>query len=287
MGPDPPLISVVVPVYDNGAGIRRTLEALAGYRGECTSLEVIVVDDGSADDTARVATAALGPFDRSELVSTLNRGPSAARNTGAAAASGAYLVFLDTNDEPLAGWLGSFAARARTGVGVAHCRPLVSDPGVRPADRYYLPGCFAIERRLFLEIGGYDEQLRFAENTDLVERTHVRCAMTGRAIAHDRRPLIAVHDVSDPRRYDAHRAAAMIHLLGREDDLRHDRGRRERLASIGAVCSMRIGDVATARRLAWVALQAGPAKPRNWIRVALSLAPWIARRRWPTRRHAG
>src|SRR5689334_21096641 len=87
-------ISVVVPAY-NAA---RTLPATAAsIRAQTLQpLEVIVVDDGSADDTVAVAHALGLPGLR--VVSQANAGHAAARNTGVAEARGRYVAFVDADD---------------------------------------------------------------------------------------------------------------------------------------------------------------------------------------------
>ena len=94
-------------------------------------------------------------------------------------ATGDFLVFLDANDEPLNGWLAGLARQLGPGVGIAHCEPVFSDPAIRTDYGFLLPGCFAVSREVFSFLGGYDPQLRFAENTDLVERAHAYCAANG------------------------------------------------------------------------------------------------------------
>ena len=90
-----------------------------------------------------------------------------------------------------------------------------------------------------------------------------------------------MHDVSDPRRYDAERLDAMTYLLDRDaEELRHDRQRMERLARIGAVSAARIGQPRRARALAWTALRARPTNPRNVARMAMTAVPFLGRRRW-------
>ena len=109
---------------------------------------------------------------------------------------------------------------------------------------FVLPGCFAVSRQVFDEVAGYDEELRFAENSDLIERVHAFCSH-GLDIVHSDDALLAVHDISDPRRYDERKVEAMSHLLERDAEvLRQDRERRELLASIGAVSAMRSGQPA-------------------------------------------
>ncbi|PDT12152.1 glycosyl transferase [Rhizobium sp. J15] len=91
-----PLVSVVVPAFNASPFIERTLVSATSqtYR----ALEIIVVDDGSTDDTARLVERAAVNDARIRLLRTANRGVAAARNTGIEAASGPYVAFLDADD---------------------------------------------------------------------------------------------------------------------------------------------------------------------------------------------
>ncbi len=89
-----PLVSVLVPSFNAGPWIAAALESALVQTWR--NLEVIVVDDGSADDTATVAARFA---DRGVRVITQpNRGASAARNRGLAEAHGDYVQFLDADD---------------------------------------------------------------------------------------------------------------------------------------------------------------------------------------------
>jgi glycosyltransferase involved in cell wall biosynthesis len=91
-----PLVSVVIPTHNSGRFIVQALEGVLAQT--YPHHEVIVVDDGSTDDTAEL----LRPFaDRIRYHQQPNRGPSAARNAGIALATGALVCFLDADD----GWL--------------------------------------------------------------------------------------------------------------------------------------------------------------------------------------
>lgn len=85
--------SVVVPNYNNGATLARALDSILAQT--YTAHEVIVIDDGSRDDSAAVA-ARYG--ERVRYVYQDNAGVSAARNRGAALATGNWLAFLDADD---------------------------------------------------------------------------------------------------------------------------------------------------------------------------------------------
>ena len=96
-----PLASVIVPARNAQQTLPRTLAALAGQNLD-GGLEVIVVDDGSSDDTAAVARRAPGPV---TVLEQEPKGPAAARNLGVAISSGAMLAFCDADVFPAAGWL--------------------------------------------------------------------------------------------------------------------------------------------------------------------------------------
>src|SRR4051794_10354756 len=88
-----PTVSVIVPAYNYERYLSLAIESALAQTH--SPLEVIVVDDGSTDDTPRVL-AAYG--DRIRAIRQPNQGAGAARNTGIAASRGDYLAFLDSDD---------------------------------------------------------------------------------------------------------------------------------------------------------------------------------------------
>lgn len=94
---NPPRFSVIIPVFNGEAFVARAIESALAQM--LPAHEIIVVDDGSTDDTAAVVArfaAANAPLVR--YLHQPNAGVSAARNTGASAASGDWLAFLDADD---------------------------------------------------------------------------------------------------------------------------------------------------------------------------------------------
>jgi glycosyltransferase involved in cell wall biosynthesis len=92
---DAPLVSVVIPCYNQAHFLGEAIESVLAQRHP--RLEVIVVDDGSPDDTSEVAARYPGV----RCVRQENQGLSAARNAGLRHSGGEYVVFLDADDRLL------------------------------------------------------------------------------------------------------------------------------------------------------------------------------------------
>jgi glycosyltransferase involved in cell wall biosynthesis len=89
-----PRVSVIIPTYNRAAKVRDAVESVLAQT--VSDLEVIVVDDGSADDTGKVIAETFG--DRIRYYYQANQGASAARNRGIAEARGEWVAFLDSDD---------------------------------------------------------------------------------------------------------------------------------------------------------------------------------------------
>jgi glycosyltransferase involved in cell wall biosynthesis len=88
-----PLFSVIVPTYNRLELLKQTLASI--WAQSKADFEVIVVDDGSTDETLEYLRSLESKI---EILRQTNRGPGAARNAGAKLARGAYLAFLDSDD---------------------------------------------------------------------------------------------------------------------------------------------------------------------------------------------
>ena len=91
-----PLISVIVPVYNVSSYLDRCMQSLVGqtYR----NLEIILVDDGSTDDSGALCDLWAQRDSRIRVIHRRNNGLSQARNTGLDAATGEYITFVDSDD---------------------------------------------------------------------------------------------------------------------------------------------------------------------------------------------
>lgn len=118
-----PSLSVVIPSLNGADGVRRCLRALERQTIR-SALEVIVVDDGSSDDTGEVAAAHHAVVVRHAT----NRGVSAARNSGIKVASAPVVAFLDDDCEPCSTWAETVVADYGADV-VAMGGSIVPGPG--------------------------------------------------------------------------------------------------------------------------------------------------------------
>jgi GT2 family glycosyltransferase len=183
-----PFISVVVCSYN---GVRTIRECLAALRKlEYPRFELIVVDDGSQDNTAGIASEF-----QVHLIRQNNLGLSAARNAGWRAAKGEIVAYLDDDAAPDRHWLlylaSAFMATNDVGIGgpnisfendtfTAHC--VDHSPGnpthVLITDRIaeHLPGCnMAFRRECLQAVGGFDPLFRIAgDDVDLCWRLEQR-----------------------------------------------------------------------------------------------------------------
>lgn len=189
-----PRISVVVCSYNGARTIRDTMEGLR--RLTYPNFEVIVVNDGSTDATPRIVSEYLGV----RLISTQNRGLSAARNTGWQAADGEIVAYIDDDAYPDPHWLHYLAHRFMTGDWVGVGGPNIAPPGDGPiadcvanapggpvhvlisdTEAEHIPGCnMAFRREALAAIGGFDARFRAAgDDVDVCWRLQERGGRLG------------------------------------------------------------------------------------------------------------
>ncbi|MCE2750300.1 MAG: glycosyltransferase [Pirellula sp.] len=168
--------SIIIPVLNNPQGLRRCIEAL---RGQGIAFELIVVDNGSTDETCAVAELLA---DRVLIYPKLTVG--ALRNQGAQVAKGQILVFTDSDQRPAEGWLASgleaLAREESAGmVGARYHAPEGSSWVAKTLDlqRRYSDvrgdigwlqgGNLFVKRAAFERVGGFRTDLVASEDVDL------------------------------------------------------------------------------------------------------------------------
>jgi glycosyltransferase involved in cell wall biosynthesis len=180
--PSPPLVSVITPTHNRAWCIQRAVESILAQTFR--DFELIVVDDGSSDDTAsRLASYGDGLL----LIRQSHQGVSAARNTGIAAARGRWIALLDSDDYWLPAKLAAQVDWLADHPDYEICQTeeiwIRNGQRVNPKKRHRklggyifehcLPLCLVspsavmIARSLLEAVGGFDESLPACEDYDL------------------------------------------------------------------------------------------------------------------------
>lgn len=102
-----PLVSVIVPVYNTGKVAKKVISQL--LRQSYEDIEIVVIDDGSTDDSLVRLQEVASKDRRVKLIHQENAGVSAARNAGILRARGEYMVFVDSDDEVEPGFIEKLA----------------------------------------------------------------------------------------------------------------------------------------------------------------------------------
>jgi glycosyltransferase involved in cell wall biosynthesis len=193
---DDTLISVIIPAHNSAYFISRTLLSVLAQSHR--ALEVIVVDDGSCDDTPAIVEAMMAEDRRLTLVRTCNRGVSAARNIAIAHSQGEFIAPIDADDIWHPDKLALQLAKMRAGgpnVGLIYCwsrgidendrviLPAWNDVGVRGSVLKDLivrgvvgNGSTPLIRRRYIEaVGGYDETMALNEDWKLYTELAAVC----------------------------------------------------------------------------------------------------------------
>lgn len=241
MAASDPLVSVVLPTYNREATVGAAIESV--LRQTYRELELIVVDDGSSDSTEQFVRG-LGDARISYLRHANNRGGSAARNTGLAAARGTLLAFQDSDDSWLPHKLErqvGFLAEADEATAAVYCpyRRRYPDGRVEshPADPARAPRgailrdllranmigtpTVVARRSCYETVGGFDEALPRFQDWDWM----IRVAQSY-SVGLIEEPLVEAGFAGDniSGGHTAELVAAERHLLDKHADLLREAG---------------------------------------------------------------
>lgn len=193
--PIPSLVSIVVPCYNHA---RFLPDCIASIRAQSyPHWECLIVNDGSSDNTAEVASALATQEQRLRVINQENRGLAGARNRGLAEMRGQYVQFLDADDSmaPTKLELQVHALESVLGLGLSWCdyqfapegdiRAVIEVPGFSTTPRFETSDycmelaerwetrlsipchCFLFDTRLFMDSGiRFDESLPNHEDWD-------------------------------------------------------------------------------------------------------------------------
>ena len=196
-------ISIVVPAFNEerllGGSLAQIKAAAGAFAQRGWDFELIVCDNNSTDRTAEIARAA-GATVVFEPVNQIAR----ARNCGAAAATGDWLVFVDADSHPSAGLFADVAEQIQSG------KYLAGGSTVRLDEKHFVAGCVTqlwnyasrslkllagsfifVETAVFRKVGGFSNELFVAEELELSQRLKKLARGQGRGIVIlHRHPLV-------------------------------------------------------------------------------------------------
>lgn len=229
VGTGAPDFSVVIPVFNQVKYTRMCLEKIYHSADEAVSFEVIVVDNGSTDETPEYMKEACKRYPNLKYVrSETNLKYAGGCNLGARHARGTYVVFLNNDTEPQAGWLEKawkvFGEEKNVGVlgakllypdrTIQHCgiefqNSKIGNNFIWPLHRYrharednplanrredvhaVTGACLFISRKLFKQVGGFDEEYgMYFEDTDLCFKVREK----GKRVVYDPDIVVIHHE---------------------------------------------------------------------------------------------
>jgi glycosyltransferase involved in cell wall biosynthesis len=280
--------SVIVPTYNNEQKIEGAVNSI--LRQSYDNWELIIVDDGSTDATEDKLKPFLEKDTRIQYIRQKNMGVAVARNTGVENARGEYICFMDSDDEVKERWLADFQDLKDPNTGYLSCGYLLNGQRkypkqVKEISRYKyssLAGCFALRKKVFQKIGGYDHNLKQSENWEMTARALEYCEQAGLNILHTNNPNFVYHHEKTPeqtRQRDEHRANATLYLHKKYAESGVLHFRKDDFLLSSAVNFLRAGNAQKSREIFHKILKQRPTL-QNFIRILIFKIPFLRNRKW-------
>lgn len=230
--PPEPRVSVIIPNYNHGQYVGQAI--LSVLNQNYNDYEIIVVDDGSTDNSREV----VGQFkDRVRYIWQENQGLSAARNTGIRAAQGEYIGLLDADDMYEPDFFSRLVTILETNpdAGAVHCGYRFVDHSNNPLPQvearqippeqmfkalvesnFLVPESMFVRRRCYEKVGLFDESLRALEDWDMWLRIASQFTIIGTAKVLTRHRILPGSMSTDPVRMLNNRLAVLQKHFGVE-----------------------------------------------------------------------
>lgn len=271
-----PNFSVIIPTYNRSATLSRAIQSVLVQT--LPAWEIIVVDDGSSDDTRELAKT----FPQVRYHYQVNEGVCAARNKGAEIATGDWLIFLDSDDELELDSLKSFGIelQCNPSIKVLQASYTLEDSGnltirkVTTGTTGFVSGSFVIKKEVFQLLGGYDFRLKFAENTELQFR------LSENSIPVNKSDFLSFkyHRSSNEGSKNLQNMLDSLRLiLIKHEDFLSAHVKHLYHQNIGVI-EMRFGRFESARKHLWTSWKFKPKKISTLLRIGLAYFPPLAKK---------
>lgn len=289
------MISIIVPTYNRASLIPRLLESIQGQKFQ--NWELIIMDDGSVDDTSLVVKPFLAD-ERIKYFKKENSGATHSRNEGVKYASYEWITFFDSDDEAKEDWLSSMVGLLeKPKVGVVYCGTQkhnkegkllgISLPHPHPffpsVNVRFNAGSFIILRDSFQKIGGYDPNIKSGQQTELSLRLIPYLLQHGYSFEYVMLPLIKIHDhdgIQITKDSNGRYLGSTAVLKKHQELFKKNKVKHFDYVSVAGVCAISTNRIQEGRKLFFKAITINPYKSISYSRLFLSYVPWLRRRVW-------
>jgi glycosyltransferase involved in cell wall biosynthesis len=285
-----PFFSIIIPSYNRASLIQNALNALIDQSFK--DIEVIIVDDGSADNTKEMVQPILHQHPFIKYIFQENKGVCAARNNGARQATGKFLIFLDSDDCVTPDWLNDFFMLLKDGkydVGFCNMKEVHANGVVKFVNAEnpynntakkgkYIAGMFAINVTVFRDAGMYDEHIKFGENTELGIRLRSKNVIMGFV---DKNNFIYNVSTTGGSKNDLNKLESNTYMVEKHKDYFKKNPTTKRLfIQVAAVAAARLGRYKKANELFKSLLMENKSNLKLWVQYIITLIPFLAKLKW-------
>lgn len=284
-----PKYSIIIPTFNDSARISRAVNSVIMQRVD--NWELIVVDDGSTDDTSKI----IEPFlidPRISYVKKVNAGVAAARNYGFENSKGEFIIFLDSDDEIKLNSLSDFdhIISSESNIGLMSCGVIEGSNeslpcinfGISKSKYLNLSGAFCIKREVFYNCGRYDQNLKQSENWEMMARAVNYCEMNYLRIESIDSCNLIYHHQKTPaqtKTRDLYRAEATLYLAQKYADKGVLHFKKDEFLISAAVNFTRAGKMKKADKIFKEILLKNP-NISNLIRLFIFKIPFLRNKKW-------
>lgn len=293
------MVSIIVPTYNRASLLPRLLKSIQDQ--EFQDWELIIMDDGSVDDTSIV----LKPFladERIKYFKKENTGATHSRNVGVEHASYKWIAFFDSDDEAKENWLSSMVSLLeKPKVGAVFCGTQYHNAeGARiavtlPGPHLFFPevtarfnaGSFLILKESFEKVGGYDPAIKSGQHTEMSLRLVPYLLSNDYSFESIMVPLVKVHfhgGISITGNYNGRYLGSTATLKKHEALFRKNKKQHYDYVSVAGVCALRTNRIKEGRKLLLKAITINPFEGISYFRYIISYLPQIRKRIWKSKK---
>ncbi|WP_268035812.1 glycosyltransferase family 2 protein [Algoriphagus sp. PAP.12] len=269
--------SVIIPFFNGANTLDRAIQSVLSQK--YPDWELILVNDGSTDQSEQISQYYMSNPKVSYFYQE-NIGVSAARNLGASNAIGEWLIFLDSDDEfensLFDSLMNSNSQDQEVLVwGFDWVFPNGESKSFVQNDEKYIPflsGTFTIKREVFDSLHGYDENLRFGENTELFHRLNLASLILKKI------PIIGLtyYDSTNGGSKNLQNVIDSNLLILNKHKQTLPNHTKHLYHQIIGVNQLRFRKFSQARKHLWIAYRLKPYKLSTLLRLLISLSPLIS-----------